>query len=815
MLNMHRFTGSASLLQAPRRADAAGLHRPQIGLRIVPKNRAIPVLFLLLAGLALALFFAPASAHAQQTDLTVERIYGAPSLSGQILRDTVWSPDGKSLTYLGAGANAGDENGGPAMWAVDAATGRRSVLIDAAHLRSVLLPAASRGQQTGLGRITPPRYIWSPDSQAILFISAKELFWYELAGKTSRQLLAAPPNAARRPGSPDEDATIDDVKISPDGRSVSFLRNHDLWIVSVAGGAPRQLTTGGTEDRRNAELDWVYPEELDLHTAYWWSPDSSKIAFLQLDERAVEKYPLPDSLSFQGGLTVERYPVAGSANPVARVGVVSVGAAAAAGSASSSSTPSIASDPVWIDTGSDPSVLLARVDWLADSKRVAIERLNRLQNHLDLLFAAADTGKSQVALAEQDKYWININDDLKFLADGKRFLWSSERTGFRHLYLYDLEGKQLAQLTHGDWEVNNVAGVDEKKGQIYFTSTKQSAIERHFYRVAIPAAGPNIGTSAGEPVQLTTGHGTHEANLAPDFAHFLDTYSNVAQPPRQTLFRADATSVATLEENKVAELASYRLAPAEFFTVPGADGTPLDAMLIKPPNFDPARKYPVVVHLYGGPGAQEVRDAWQGSTYLWHQLMAEKGFVVFVLDNRGTTGRGHAFETPIYHHFGQAELADQLAGVNWLTRQAYVDRARIGIWGWSYGGYMTCVAMLRAPDIFKAGFAGAPVTDWRQYDTIYTERYMGTLQENPDGYRDSSPVNFAAALQGKLLIVHATGDDNVHFANTVELAEKFVDAEKYAEYQIYAGRGHGISDAPARIHIFNRVTQFFIENLAK
>jgi dipeptidyl-peptidase-4 len=429
-----------------------------------------------------------------------------------------------------------------------------------------------------------------------------------------------------------------------------------------------------------------------------------------------------------------------------------------------------------------------------------------------LLFAAADTGKSQVALAEQDKYWINLSDDLKFLADGKRFLWSSERSGFRHLYLYDLAGKQLAQLTHGDWEVSSLASVDEKHGQVYFTATKQSAIERHFYRVAIPAASAG---AASEPVQLTTGHGTHEANLAPDFTHFLDTYSNVAQPPRQTLFRADGMSVKTLEENNVAELASYRLQPAEFFTVPGADGTPLDAMIIKPPNFDPARKYPVIVHLYGGPGAQEVRDAWQGSTYLWHQLMAEKGFVIFVLDNRGTTGRGHAFETPVYHHFGQAELADQLAGVNWLTRQTYVDRARIGIWGWSYGGYMTCVAMLRAPGVFKAGFAGAPVTDWRQYDTIYTERYMGTPQDNPDGYRDSSPVNFAAALEGRLLIAHATGDDNVHFANTVELAEKFVDAEKYAEYQIYAGRGHGISDVPARVHIFNRVTQFFVENLAK
>ena len=733
------------------------------------------------------------SLHAQQSALTVERIYTAPSLSGETLHDTVWSPDGKMLTYLGTDT----DGGGPAIWAVDAATGDRHVLVDAAHLREVLLPAASRGQQTGLGRITPPRYLWAPDSHALLFISARELFWYDLAGK-ARQLVAAPPSAAKGTASDNatgdgatmEDASIDDAKISPDGRWVSFLRGHDLWVVSVAGGAPRAVTTGGTADVRNAELDWVYPEELDLHTAYWWSPDSSKIAFLQLDERHVEKYPLPDALSYPGATIEERYPVAGSPNPVARIGVVGL----AGGEAK------------WMDTGADASVLLARVEWLSDSQRLAIERLNREQNHLELLFADVATGAARTVLTERDKYWINLSDNLHFLADGRRFLWPSERSGFRHLYLYDLEGRQLAQVTHGDWEVESVAGVDEKRNQIYFTSTKQGAIERQFYRVEL---------TGGEPVQLTSGHGTHEASLAPDSAHFVDTYSTASQPPQQSLVHADGSVVRVLAENKVPELDDYHLRAPEFLTVPGADGTPLDAEIIKPANFDASKKYPVIVHLYGGPQAQEVRDAWAGSTYLWHQLMAEKGFVIFVLDNRGTSGRGHAFETPIYHHFGQVELADQLAGVAWLKRQTFVDPARIGIWGWSYGGYMTCVAMLQAGGVYKAGFAGAPVTDWRQYDTIYTERYMGTPQENPEGYRESSPVNFAGNLQGQLLIVHATGDDNVHFANTVELAEKFVEAEKYAEYQIYAGRGHGISDAAARIHIFNRVTQFFVENLRK
>jgi dipeptidyl-peptidase-4 len=718
--------------------------------------------------------------------LTVERIYSYPSLNGRVLHDTVWSPDGKLLTYL----SDETDTGGPQIWAVDAATGQRHVLVDNQHLRSILLPPASRGQTTGLGRLTPAQYLWSPDGKALLFISAQELFWYDLAPQTSRRLVTAAQSTQGTDEAAETVGAIDDAKISPDGRWASFLRAHDVWVVSVAGGQPRQITRGGNEGRRNGELDWVYPEELDISTAYWWSPDSAKIAFLQLDESHVEKYPLVDELSPKGNAVEERYPVAGSPNPIARVGVVSP----------------TGGEVRWMDTGNDSSALLARVAWLHDSRRVAIEHLNRPQDRLDLLFADAASGKSQSVLTEQDKYWINLSDDLHFLADNQRFLWSSERDGFRHLYLYDLAGKQLAQLTRGAWQIEGVAGVDEQNGQVYFTSTQQSPIERQFYRVAF---------SGGAPVQLTHERGTHRVSLAPGAAHFLDTYSNAMNPPRQNLFSADGSAVAALAENRVAELADYRLQPVEFLTVPGADGTALDASLIKPPGFDPARKYPVIVYVYGGPQAQEVRDAWQGADFLWHQLMAQKGFVIFSVDNRGMSGRGHNFETPIYHHFGQAELADQLAGVAWLTKQTYVDRARISIWGWSYGGYMTCMAMLRGGGIFKAGFAGAPVTDWRQYDTIYTERYMGTPQENPEGYRDSSPVNFASRLEGQLLIAHATGDDNVHFANTVEFAESLVNAQKYAEYQIYAGRGHGISDAPARIHVFNRVTQFFLENLAQ
>ena len=730
--------------------------------------------------LVLAACLAPVqSSFAQQQprDLTVERIYSGPSLSGQLLRDARWSPDGELLSYLTGNGERTE------IWVVDAATGQRRVLVDAARLRDVLLPPASRGQQTGLGRLTPSQYRWAPDSQALLFIGARQIAWYDLESQTSRHLL--PANAADA----EDGATLDDAKISPDGRWVSFIRNHDIWVVGVAGGPARQLTRGGSETLLNGELDWVYPEELDLQTAYWWSPDSSKIAFLQLDESPVGIYPLVNELAYGGELIEERYPIAGSPNPVARVGVVPVSGGAVR----------------WMDTGPDKSVLLARVDWLPDSRRVAVQRLTRVQNRLDLLFADAASGRAQTVLTETDQSWINIADDFQFFAHGRRFLWSSERSGFRHLYVYDLSGEQLVQITHGDWQVEEVEGVDESAAEIYFTSTQASPIERHLYRVSL---------SGGDPVRLTREPGNHGASLAPDSAHFLDTYSNAMTPPRQDLYNAGGSRVAALAENKVAELDAYRLSPVEFFTLPGADGTTLHASLIKPRDFDPARKYPVLVYTYGGPHVQLVRDAWQGANFLWNQMMAQKGFLIFTVDNRGSSGRGHAFESAILRRFGEVELADQLAGVAWLKRQPYVDGDRVGIWGWSFGGYMTCLAMLRAGDTFKAGFAGAPVTDWRYYDTIYTERYMGLPQDNPDGYRDSSPVNYAAGLSGKLLVAHASGDDNVHFGNTLGLADKLVEAQKYAEFLIYANRGHGISDPAARIHIFNRVTQFFLENLA-
>jgi len=738
--------------------------------------------------LCVAVLFIATTAEAQVSrapgkTLSVERLLSAPSLSGSIERGVAWSPDGKRVTYFhrpGGGKDAGVE-----LWAMDATTGQSLVLVDAKLLETLLEPPKQQmTQATGLGRIVPQQYEWAPDGSALLFVGDTQLVWLDLKSKSPERLIVG-------------DAPLEDPKISPDSKWVSFVENYNLWIVNVATKQKKQLTTGGSEEILKAKLDWLYPEELSSQTAYWWSPDSSRIAYFEMDERQVTKYPIYDMSTDIGAVETTRFPQAGEANPIVRVGIV----------------PISGGETRWLDSGPDKNVYIARVNWTPDSQHVAIQRLNRAQTQLDLMLFDAASGTSTTILMETDKYWVNLSDDLHFFADGKRFLWTSERTGFRHIYLYDTSGKLLKQLTSGDWEVTGVEGfgpqsanglvVDEQRGYVYFLSNRSSAIEAQLFRVSL-----NDGTIA----QLTHSRGVHTPEIAPDESAFLDTYSSANVPPKQDLHRMDGTRIAMLAENNVPELAEYNLSPVDFTTVKADDGTVLHASMIKPPDFDPARKYPVLIRTYGGPELQNVRDEWSGED-LWSQIMAEKGYIIWALDNRGSTGRGHAFETPIYHQMGKIELEDQLAGVKYLKLLAYVDGSRIGIWGWSYGGYMTLTALFHAPDVFKAGVAVAPVTDWRLYDTAYTERYMGTPQENEAGYHESSPAYFAQNLKAKLMIAHGTGDDNVHFANTALLLNHFIDAGKYPELMIFPGRGHPIGDRPATLELFNRITQFFLDNL--
>ncbi|MFZ3215206.1 MAG: DPP IV N-terminal domain-containing protein [Candidatus Acidiferrales bacterium] len=730
--------------------------------------------------------FAQTSAASQaKKDLTLERLISPPFLGGRTTQGIEWAPDSRRFSYLdrqGAGKTAVLE-----LWTMDAATGERKVLVNADTLKSLTQPEKAKATQaTGLGRVQPENYLWSPDGNSLLFIGSNSLVLLDLQTMTPKPVLSS-------------EHEIEDPRFSPDGRWISFSRDANLFVVNLASGAITALTTGGSEEVLKGKLDWVYPEELDARTAYWWSPDSSKIAYYQMDERPVTRYPIMDMSSPTGAMEYTRYPQAGEANPIVRVGVVAVSGG----------------ETKWLDTGADTDVYLARVNWLPDSRRVAIQRLNRAQNQLDLLFCDAASGASKTILTESDTYWINISDDLYFFSDDKRFLWSSERSGFRHLYLYDDSGKQLAQLTSGAWAISDLGGfgpgavnhpaVDEARGYVYFISNKDDARDTQLYRVSLRDESLT---------RITKESGTNSVQISPDTSTFVDSFSNAATPTRQDLYRMDGTRVAVLNEDKIPELADYRLTPVEFVQVPADDGTQLNASIIKPPDFDPAKKYPVLIYVYGGPHVQLVRNYWGGLRYLLDELYAEKGYILFSLDNRGSWGRGHAFETPIYHHMGKIELQDQLAGVKYLKSLGYVDPARIGITGGSYGGYMTLEALCNAPDVFKLGVADAPVTDWKLYDTIYTERYMGRPQDNPQGYKDSSPVNQAEDIKGKLMLVHGTGDDNVHFANSVELLNALIDSGNYPDQlMVFPGRGHGISDARARLVEIRRSMEFILGNL--
>ncbi len=575
-----------------------------------------------------------------------------------------------------------------------------------------------------------------------------------------------------------------DPKLSPDATRVAFRRGHNLYSLHVATKKVARLTHDGSETRLNGELDWVYPEELELSTAFWWSPDSSRLAYLQFDTSRESPFPQADWLAEKPRFEPERYPRAGEPNADVRLGVVG---------AEGGRTR-------WMDAGKIRESLLARVAWLPDSARLALQRLNRIQNRLNLLLADAKSGAVRPLLHEEDPQWVNLADHLRFLKDG-RFLWSSERTGFRHLYLYSIDGTLSRTLTSGEWEVSDLAGVDESNGLVYFTATAESPLERHFYRVGLDGKGLT---------RLTRTPGTHSISMSPNAGFYLDTHSSLTSPRRQTIHAADGAELAVYKEADRNPLDEYEILPTEILPFRGSGGTLFYARMIKPANFDPARKYPAIVMVYGGPHAQTVRDSWSGLS--WDQALAHKGYVIWQLDNRRSAGRGHRWEAVIHRKLGEQELADQKEGVSHLLSLGFVDPKRLGIYGWSYGGYMTLFSLTHAPGLFRAGIAGAPLTDWRNYDSIYTDRYMGLPSDNPNGYRASSPLTNASNLMAKLFLIHNISDDNVHFQNTLQMCDALEKAGKPFELMIYPQKTHEVSGM-YRKHLLETMTDFFDRHL--
>jgi dipeptidyl-peptidase-4 len=542
----------------------------------------------------------------------------------------------------------------------------------------------------------------------------------------------------------------------------------------VASGKETRLAQNGSETLRNGALDWVYPEELELGTAYWWSPDSKSIAYLQFDTSREPVFPHEDLLRTRAVFEPQRYPQAGENNPDVRVGVVS-----AAGGPTK-----------WLEAGDTRnSYLLARAGWMPDSRAVYLLRLNRVQNRLEMVTVNAGNGDSTVVFRESDPYWINVSGDVRFLKDGKRFLWTSERDGFRHIYLHSTDGKDVKQLTKGAWEVAAINGVDEASGRIFYTSSEASHMERQLYSIRLDGSDKR---------RLTTEAGTHSIAMGPTGAYYLDTHSSLESPSRVTLHSGDGTQLAVYRAADRSQIDQFDILPTEIVSFKGGDGaTTLYGRLIKPAGFQEGKKYPLVVNVYGGPGvALPIHNSWQGVNI--DQVYAQHGYVVWQAENRGGQGRGHAFETPIYHNLGPTELADQVAGVKYLISLGIVDPEKVGIHGWSYGGFMTANALLNAPDVFRCGVAGAPVTDWMNYDTIYTERYMGLPKDNPEAYKNTALPSRAANLKGRLMIMHNLEDDNVLFQNSLQLINALEQAGKIFDLVLYPQKSHGVSGALSR-----------------
>ncbi len=726
-----------------------------------------------------------ASTTPSQTQLlTPERIVAQSLLKAGRLRQLHWSSDSTHLACIQSSAppppsehRATQTPKTTEIWSIDPATGHRSLLVSNAQLESALGTEKKRGPEDKDEVVAPPQlidYVWAPDNQALLLITPVSLAWIDLTTGHARTLVSGAEE-------------LSDARLSPDGRHVSFLRDHALWLANTAGTAPaRRLSPAGFEDLREGEPDWSYRHELDLQTAYWWSPDSSRIAYLEFDNHATSKYILRSS---EGRENTISYPLPGTPLPVVHAFVQSISGGVRKA----------------IDIGGSSNGYIPRVDWLPDSQHVAVEHLSRSQKNLDLLIASATNGQSRIALSEKDDYWINLKEGPRFLADGHRFLWTSERSGYRHLYLYDINGHQLAQLTTGKWEVTALDAVDDAAGAVYLTATEESPLTRNVYRVGLDGAGFS---------RITQEKGTHIPLFSPNAHLLVDTYSNQATPPAHSLLHTDGSLIAAIGENAPASSTALTdLPPIEFLTVKTHMGMDLNAFMIRPPGFDPARKYPAIIYIDGGPRGQIVRDAWGGDTYLWLRMMAQKGYLIYAQDGQGTGGRGHVFEEPLHLRLSSQEMVDQRDGVRYLRSLPYVDPARVGIYGWGYGGYLVLHAMLDLPVPYKAGFAGAPITDWNLYNAVFAERYLDDPIRNQDGYLDSTPVENAKNLKGQLLIAQGMMDEEVHVENTEILLNEFLETGKYPSLMLVPDRGHSFDDPQAKLGLYRTTMQFFLKSL--
>jgi dipeptidyl-peptidase-4 len=686
-----------------------------------------------------------------------------------------WLDNAHYLVFDGGKPDVQDNK----QWfAVDAKTGQRLPLYDRATVtRELAAQKDLDAEAVAKALDDDDKYHWNETHTACVLAAGGELF-----------KIAADSHVARLTTLPGEKVG---EQFSPDGKWVAFVHDYDLKIVPANGGDVRALTEKGSADLLHGRLDWVYQEEVygrGNFQGYWWSPDSSQLAVLELDESPVQAFTIVPSEPARPKPEQTKYPKTGEANPKARLGLV-----AAAGG------------PVrWFDLAQypDDDRLIVRVTWAPDSREVFFQVQNRAQTWLDLEAGDVISGGTRRVFREDSDCWVEAGPEPKFSADGQQFVWPSERTGHRHLYRYGRDGALLSAITQGDWQVKEVKALDAS-GTIWFTGDKSSPLQTHLYRV--PFAG-------GEVKAVTSGRGTHDVTMSPDCAQFVSRWSSVTTPQTVRLYTADGSIARTIAAPRTELLTPFVLADPEFVQLKARDGAPLEAMLLKPRGYEAGKRYPVVQHTYSGPNSPKVHDEWGSRDYLWHQLLSQKGYLVFLCDNRSASGKGRAATKACWKNLGASELADLQDGVHWLVEQGLADPARVLIWGWSYGGYQTLFNLTHSK-VWKAGIAVNAVSDWRNYDTIYTERYAGLLRENASAYKRSSPVAAADQLHGRLLLICAAMDDNVHMQNSLQFLAALQQAGKDCDFMVYPGVRHGIEDLPQQLHLFARMTRFVEQNL--
>ena len=711
--------------------------------------------------------------------LTIERIFDSPSLDGNAPRNLKVSPDGQRVTFLKGKESDYEQLD---LWEYHIESGKTRMLFDSAELASeepeLSDEEKARRERMRLSGTGIVSYQFSKDGSALLFPLGGDVYFHKLGQKGVIQLL-------------DTEAFETDIRLSPQGNFISFVRDQNLFVKNIETGKEQAITTEGGDAIKMGMAEFVAQEEMGRMTGYWWAPDESHIAFTKVDESPVDIITRSEIYADDIKMIEQRYPKAGTPNVEISLAVQNIESG----------------ERQWVDLGDNKDIYLARVDWMPDSQTLTYQWQTRDQQTLELKAFDIVSKTQNLLVKETSDTWVNLHDDLTFLNDSEQFIWASERDGFKHLYLFNNDGTQVKQLTSGDWVVDDIEAIDEDKGLVYFSGRKDTPLESHLYKVNLQ----------GEKVErISSRDGYHSVSFASDASIYVDQFSTANRPPQVSLHQANGEQITWLEENKLDD--KHPLTPylknwnePEFGTLQTDDNATLHYRLYKPQNTD--KKHPAIVYLYGGPHAQMVTNRWGGNRSLLLQYWVNQGYVVFTVDNRGSNYRGKGFEDPIYKKMGAVEVDDQIAGAKFLQSLPYVDGERIGVHGHSYGGYMTLMAMFKAPEYFKAGVSGAPVTDWRLYDTHYTERYMGNPKTDDKAYTDASVFPYAKDLKGDLLIYHGMADDNVLFTHSTRLYKHLQDEAIVFETMDYPGKKHSIRGKQTGIHLYKTITNFFNRSL--